>query len=157
MNERLASRLSADQPITKPADDRLGYSSFAEHLAEVLVNSLPDEGFVVAINAPWGAGKTTVLNLVQDALEARPEAQRPLILRFNPWWFSGQDLTLRFFQELLAFTKPTRFGSVRKPLATFAGVISPALSVIPGYGQGSERRRSSHEIPPPRNHHYRKG
>jgi predicted KAP-like P-loop ATPase len=91
--------LSPDRKLTRIDDDRLGYAPLANHIADV-IRALPhDQGLVLAIYAPWGSGKSTFLGFVKEALLDRETA--PVILDFNPWWFSGEeDLARRFFEQL---------------------------------------------------------
>ncbi|MBD2419424.1 AAA family ATPase [Anabaena cylindrica FACHB-243] len=94
--------LSADNPLTNPKDDKLGYASFAENLAKSICKMSPSDGLVMAVYAPWGSGKSTLLNFIVHYLEQKPEEEQPIIVPFNPWWFSGQeDLTKSFFDQLL--------------------------------------------------------
>ena len=66
----------------------------------------PLEGLVIALHGPWGSGKTTILNFVEQYLEQESETTRPIIVKFAPWWFSGQhDLTERFFDQLAGHLK----------------------------------------------------
>jgi len=90
--------LSADKALTDPSGDRLGYAPFARNIAESICKMVPAEGFVIAVYGSWGSGKTTLLNFVEAFLKEEIENQRIVVVRFNPWWFSGQeDLTRRFF------------------------------------------------------------
>lgn len=95
--------LSGDKPLTNPNDDRLGYAPFAKHLAGSIAEMAPSEGLVIGLYGSWGSGKSTVLNFVVHYLERLPEDDRPVVVRFNPWWFAGQEeLTRRFFGQLRA-------------------------------------------------------
>jgi hypothetical protein len=90
--------LSADSPITSRAQDVLGYAPFARSLAVGLI-SAPRDGFVVGVQAQWGMGKTSAVNLLLEAL-AEQEAgldpeHRTIISTFNPWLFSGVDALAR--------------------------------------------------------------
>ena len=99
--------LSGDKPLTNPEDDRLGYAPFTKHLTKALCEMVPSEGMVISINGPWGSGKTTVLNFIEYYLEQVPEKDRPKIVHFNPWWFSGgKDLVAEFFEEMMSTLNP---------------------------------------------------
>jgi len=120
--------LGADKPLTNPKDDQLGYASFARHLAESICNMSPVEGLVLAIYGPWGSGKTTLLNFVVHYLQQRP-SERPVIVPFNPWWFSGhEDLTRRFFARLQAVLSKEKVvkEDLRKKIADLAELLSEA-------------------------------
>lgn len=94
--------LSADNPLTDPKEDKLGYAPFAENLAKSICKMSPPDGLVMAVYAPWGSGKSTLLNFIIHYLEQKPEEEQPIIVPFNPWWFSGQkNLTKSFFDQLL--------------------------------------------------------
>jgi hypothetical protein len=89
------------------ADDRLGYADFARSVARSIADLASTEGIVLAVNGPWGSGKTTAVNMIVDALgelSNTSEASRKVVpIHFNPWWFSGQeDLTKAFFAEVSA-------------------------------------------------------
>src|SRR5215217_9718976 len=97
------SQLSSDQPLDDPADDRLGYALFAERLAASVQTMIPTRGLVIALYGAWGSGKSTVLGFVEHYLRQKPVVEQPLVVNFNPWWFSGQEnLTRQFFNQLLA-------------------------------------------------------
>jgi predicted KAP-like P-loop ATPase len=55
----------SDQPISRPGEDVLGRSGFALELARSIDNlSVAGDGFVMALVGEWGAGKTSVIELV---------------------------------------------------------------------------------------------
>jgi predicted KAP-like P-loop ATPase len=99
-------RLSGDRPKEHLADDRLGYARFAQSLARSIADLAPTEGIVLAVNGPWGSGKTTAVNMIVEAVGAlqrsAPSGREILPIRFNPWWFSEQeDLIRQSRQEAL--------------------------------------------------------
>lgn len=119
--------LNADSPLQDRESDAFGYLPFAQHVARALVEMVPDDGFAVSIQGPWGCGKSTVLNFVRQTLDAVPPEKRPLVVTFNAWWFSGSDdLIGHFFRELLGHLdvddKRTRM--IRKRVAEFADVAA---------------------------------
>ena len=95
--------LIPDQPISTLDQDHLGRGGFASGLARELKSYREDRCLVVALYAPWGAGKSSLLNLLATELakESQPFAQSPIVIRFNPWNFSSLDSLLSmFFHEL---------------------------------------------------------
>ena len=91
----------ADHPIERRKQDRLGRASFAEAIAKHVRTIPAEHGFTIALRGEWGSGKTSLLNMVAEALEDGKDATA--ILRFNPWLFGGAaDLVTLFFRELSA-------------------------------------------------------
>ncbi|WP_392476670.1 P-loop NTPase fold protein [Nostoc sp. C110] len=123
--------LSADNPLTDPKDDRLGYAPFAKNLAESICKMSPPDGLVMAVYAPWGSGKSTLLNFITYYLEQKREEEQPIIVPFNPWWFSGQeDLTRHFFDQLLAVLTE-KWKSIGKGLLKQIDSFADRVSTIP--------------------------
>lgn len=92
--------LQSDEPITRRAEDRLNRAQLAEAIADQVIHSPPGQGFVIALDGPWGSGKTSVLNMIEESVDERSAT---VVLRFNPWLFSGtEQLVGRFLQELSA-------------------------------------------------------
>lgn len=118
--------LSSDRPSTDPAQDLFGHAPFAKTLAAAIRNYRSSDGIVLALYGPWGSGKSTVLAYVQHELENGPELDRPVVVQFNPWWFSGQEhLAKAFLGQLQAVlpSKHEKFKKVGDLLAEFSGAI----------------------------------
>jgi KAP family P-loop domain len=133
----VTAAISSETAVHDPKDDRYNRAAFAEKLATTLLK-LPPESIVIGLEGPWGGGKTTVMNFVTHYASQQTKHSPPLVVRFNPWWYSSRDdLAVRFFEEmsgqiagqlqpkdsklakeLLATFK--RFGSVLKPLSKAA-------------------------------------
>jgi|SRR5579875_880149 len=130
---QMPSDLSADRPGADPSSDRLGYAPFAKRLAQSIVKASPPEGHVIALYGSWGSGKTTMLNYVRHYLNGAEPSEHPIVVAFNPWWFSGsEDLIWAFLNQLQASLKGhkgfswwTRF-RMRRRLTTFAELLSEA-------------------------------
>ncbi|AEA46891.1 KAP family NTPase [Archaeoglobus veneficus] len=128
VNSNNPSTLSPDKALTNPEDDRLGYAPFAKHLTESISKMTPVEGLVIGIYGPWGSGKTTLLNFMIHYFQQMPQTEQPIIVQFNPWWFSGhEDLTRRFFEQLEAvLSKRSIAKELTKRIADFAELVSEA-------------------------------
>ncbi|WP_017315000.1 KAP family NTPase [Mastigocladopsis repens] len=116
-----------DNPSIDPEKDRLGYATFAQHLADSICKMTVTEGFVIAVHGSWGAGKSTLLNFVVHYLQQKPDEEQPIIVPFNPWLFTGnQDITRRFFDQLQSvLTSQTNVPrGLRERIANFGRVIS---------------------------------
>jgi predicted KAP-like P-loop ATPase len=119
---------SADRPLDNPDDDRLGYAPFAKALAKGIASMSAPDGLVVAIYGAWGLGKTTVLNFVEHYLEA-DQPEQYVVVRFNPWWFSGRvDIAAAFFEQMRAIFEKwqVRGEQARKYAAQLARVVGAA-------------------------------
>jgi hypothetical protein len=53
-----------DKPITAPSEDRYGIDPFAKALASSIRKLAAPEGTVIALNGPFGSGKSSAVNLV---------------------------------------------------------------------------------------------
>lgn len=106
--------LSADRPSSNPQDDLFGHAPFAKSLANSICRYPGNDGLVLALYGPWGAGKSTVLSYVRHFLEHRPETEQPIIVTFNPWWFSGQENLARAFLGQLQAVLPAKSEKFKK-------------------------------------------
>lgn len=100
--------LSADRPSLDPKEDLFGHAPFAASLADSIRGYPGTDGLVLALYGPWGSGKSTVLSYVRYYLEQREEDDRPVIVPFNPWWFSGQENLARAFLGQLQAVLPAK-------------------------------------------------
>lgn len=100
--------LSADRPSTDPKDDLFGHAPFAKSLADSICRYAGSDGLVLALYGPWGSGKSTVLSYVSHYLEQLHDGDRPAVVTFNPWWFSGQENLARAFLGQLQAVLPTK-------------------------------------------------
>jgi len=94
---------------------------------------VPPTGLVISIYGYWGLGKTTVLNFIEHYLSQQNTVEQPVLVKFNPWWFSGdEDLTRRFFDQLSAVLSSRKALSkkIRKKIRTLGELVSG----IPRYG-----------------------
>ena len=130
-----------DLPIKKRQQDMLGRTEFANHLADSILQWDSEESIVIALYGTWGCGKTSVINMVVERIEEANEEERPIVVRFNPWMFSGTGQMLAmFFRELLcSLAEPSRekLIEVREKLRKYANLLTPLLRLLP-YGEVAE-------------------
>jgi hypothetical protein len=119
--------LEADRPIHTAEQDRFGRWQFSKRIAEVIVERRDTSSVVVAIYAPWGDGKTSVLNMITTELETH--AEKIILVRFNPWRFQSETHLLKNFFETVAETLgkslTTRGENVSKFFRDYADVLAP--------------------------------
>jgi predicted KAP-like P-loop ATPase len=96
----LELHISADRPITGKSDDRLNRSAFAEAIARVIWQWRSKPSLVIGLFGNWGSGKSSVKNLVVEALRDKDGEKIPIV-EFSPWQVSGQDILFDvFFREI---------------------------------------------------------
>jgi len=119
--------LLADTPLTNPEDDRLGFAPFAENLAKAISKIETDECLVFSLYGPWGSGKTTCMYFVRHYINLLPG--KPIVVEFNPWWFSGRGELLRQFlrEFLVSLGKKKEL----KNVANSIGDLLVAASFVP--------------------------
>jgi len=107
MAKNEAQDFADDSPKSNPwTDDLLGFSNFAERVAEALVRQNAPNGYVIGLHGEWGSGKTTVLNFVRSYLrkwleESNGDVTNLQWFDFEPWVVSGhQDLASAFLKVL---------------------------------------------------------
>lgn len=125
----------ADRPIESSRQDRFGRSEFARRVAYVIVERRDPTSIVVGIYAPWGEGKTSVLNMVIEELESHSNS---VAVRFNPWRFHDEAQLLNNFFSVLAekldASLKTGGERVSEALGRYSGLLAP----IPYVGSGAK-------------------
>lgn len=93
-----------DKPIKTAADDFLGRKKFAADLAEAISSYNNEDSLVLGLLGPWGSGKTSIINLVEEEMEKSTidvDSKPILTIRFEPWNISNQDnLISQFFSAI---------------------------------------------------------
>ena len=90
---------SSDQPIRSRREDRFNRALFAQRVADTTATRSDPSSIVVGLYGPWGGGKSSTLNLMQEALGDHCNV---VVARFNPWLYDSDDRLLRGFFETLA-------------------------------------------------------
>ena len=96
----------ADRPLEAQFSDqdRFRFVDYADALAAILDHPKTGTPFTMAINAPWGAGKSTLANMVAAQLEQRPKDRGDaphIICRFNAWMHDdAPNLATAFVSEI---------------------------------------------------------
>lgn len=126
--------ISSDLPITKAADDKLNRKSFADNLAQVLLQYSFPSSFTIGLYGEWGSGKTSLLNMVLETVESTDD--HAVILRFNPWLCADtSQLITQFFKQMANAIKLKKPASahVWELIDQYADIFD-AASLIPGAG-----------------------
>ena len=135
-----------DKPITSPDGDRFGFDPLAKALAASISKMEAPDGTVIAVNGPWGSGKSSVINLVKHHLRNGMKTGDLKIVEFKCWWFRGEEaLTLAFFQELYSAMEPAEGDTARETIVKLgpqllmktSPVVGAILNVMGGPGSGT--------------------
>ena len=121
-----------DKPIKTTEEDKFGFSALAETIADSILKMTKPEGTVIAINGPWGSGKSSFITLVRHHLDNSSENDELTIVDFKCWWFRGQEaLTVEFFREICSAMGEE---ATRKAIAKFGAQLltngSPLVGAV---------------------------
>lgn len=96
--ENNADRVFVDIPISSPDDDVLRREEYVAALTHRVLTSAQD-GVVIAVNGAWGAGKSSVLNLVAYRLCERDDV---VTAWFRPWHYESLSALIDALLEAVA-------------------------------------------------------
>lgn len=124
-NQGPGGSISPGTAIKEFGQDELGRKRFARHLATALSRYEYEDSLVVALYGVWGTGKSSLLNLVELALNELPEEQQPIVVRFNPWNYANQaELVSQFFDVLSVALQRPDLGSKYEKASELLGALS---------------------------------
>ncbi|MEI6343400.1 MAG: P-loop NTPase fold protein [Verrucomicrobiota bacterium] len=123
---------SPDRPRNRIEEDQLGRQGFARSLWHALRNHDTNEAIVLSVEAPWGEGKTSLVNMVQDLEATEVKAGecdgRLLFVHFNPWeWTAQNQVATAFFTELVRHIDEAQELGIDK---SNLGPITKAVTVL---------------------------
>ena len=131
---------NSDSAIKTKEQDLLGRAGFAAELANAILKNTGKESIVVGLYGSWGCGKTSLVNLVIEEIEniTRDAEDKPLIVNFDPWYFSSEEnLVSAYFKTLrlsLNIEKNNTWKvKIGEALDNYADAWD-ALNFIPGAG-----------------------
>lgn len=137
--EKNTADLRLDRPLRTGealVGDLLDRGGFVAQVSQVLRRISPKAGLVVSIEGAWGSGKTSLLAMLEELLNAEPGKQRAVVVHFNPWLVGDRDALLRQFLASIAkavkLTDHVKAGKqVAKELKTYSRAFD-VLKLIPG-------------------------
>ena len=92
----------ADTETSEAKDDLLGHQKQATQFAEMVLASGSSGSLVFGIDAPWGIGKTSFINLASKHWQEKA-ANEVIVFRFEPLRYaSDPDLADKFIRDLSA-------------------------------------------------------
>ena len=116
-----------DNPIKKNDDDILKRDSFVTSaIQELLKTDIVDGAYTFGINSPWGAGKTSFINLMKEQIQNPYSGynSNSILIDFNPWLYATEkDLVSAFFDELSKYLKQYDL-SLAKDIIDYSKLLS---------------------------------
>lgn len=127
--------ISSDLPITKSSEDIFNRSTFANSLAQAIISYSDSSSFTIGLYGPWGSGKTSLLNMIVESVDAANSDI--IVLRFNPWLCSEpKQLITQFFKQLSSAIKLKKSSKDRAwELIDQYGDVLDAANSLPIVGQ----------------------
>lgn len=120
-------KLISDDPIITPEEDILDYNNSAKSLVDNTIKTIKrTKSFSIGINAPWGTGKTSYINLIKYNLDNDLDKNKFIIIEFNPRHSNkAENIQKDFFNAV--FCKLKKYNS--KFSSTFKDYLQ-AISII---------------------------
>ena len=122
-----------DEPITDKYEDKYQRAEYTQNLADTLLNSTDPNGLIIGIHGPWGSGKTSLKNMLINALKASENTNKCHIIEFEPWMYSGSGQVVSLLFKQIAQTLFKKTNSVSRTalqLAAFSNRWSSLLSAL---------------------------
>jgi predicted KAP-like P-loop ATPase len=137
------SKYFNDSPIEREEDDQYGIAPFARVIATSLLKIEDPIGSTIAVNGPWGSGKSSAVNLIRSELD-RLNDPALKVVDFRCWWYRGEEaLALAFLQKLNSELEETVGNKVKglvpelgRHLLQAGPVIGTAVSLATTGGVG---------------------
>ena len=106
-------------------EDRLNRRWLASRVVYKLLETDTSNGaFTFGLDAPWGAGKSSFMNMMKKQIIELYSSNQPIIIDFNPWLYSAQnDLVVTFMDELSKHLKKYD-QSLAKKLIDYSKLLS---------------------------------
>lgn len=129
--------LATDQPILKSEEDQFSRKQFSYRVAHTISHRSDPSSIVVGIYGAWGEGKTSVLRMIDEALEKEPNVKA---FWFNPWRYRDEETLLAEFFRAMARELGTSISSkaehVGGLLQRYKRVIAPVMAMGGAIAQG---------------------
>lgn len=105
----------SDDEIEHEQEDLLGIASQASEFAETVVAVGAQAGLVFGLDAPWGTGKSSFLNLAERVWA---KSESTVVVKFQALRYASEpDLSDRFIRELCSAIKQQAFAPEFAPAA----------------------------------------
>jgi predicted KAP-like P-loop ATPase len=129
-----------DQPIQSKRADRFNRALFAQRIADTTAPRSDRSSIVIGLYGPWGCGKSSTLNLIEEALN---DHSNVVVVRFNPWLYCAEERQVRGFFDTLAATlgrsSPTKAERIGNLLRDYGALLLPPSFPVAGVSPPNPR------------------
>lgn len=141
--------LAPDVPIKSRTEDKLNRRYFADDLCKAVKNYKREEALTIGVYGKWGSGKTSVLNMVHEALnggyqsntpnERNDNQQKIILMKFDPWLYSSPEQLISCFLKQLSKEVGIHDGmrELRKSIEQYGDMITAlcGISALGNFGK----------------------
>ncbi|PCH78093.1 MAG: hypothetical protein COB98_01665 [Flavobacteriaceae bacterium] len=112
-----------DNPLDNPDNQELfpSRASVIEGLSELIININSPSAYAVAIQSPWGTGKSSFLNFLIAKLKLKDE--RAIVINFYPWYAKSEKEIITHFLSTLSDSLKNYHGSLNSEIKNYTNLI----------------------------------
>lgn len=143
-NKRADSSFLSDKELEENEEDLLRFTETADKFAGRVFNNGSSESLVFGIDAPWGIGKSSFINLCAKYWK-KHHKNETIIYKFNPLRYSGNENLLEVFVNGLihAIQRDSFIPEIRPLISRYSRLLKEAnrfsifgLTTLPSFGVG---------------------
>lgn len=123
--------IQSEKPIKNKEEDKLKRTRFAFNVAKKINNYKYSESITIGLMGSWGSGKSSVINMIEDEIDE----SKLIVVKFNPWYFSGRKQLISDFFGVLSNSIGinNNVKQLGKDLKLYSSALKP-LTLIPQIG-----------------------
>lgn len=147
--DNISIKMLADFAIENSKEDLLNFTAYSSAIAGIIDNPETGTPITIAINAPWGAGKSSLGKLIQDKLRNKPASNGKyphVTCWFNAWMHDdAQNIGSSFISFLIheinkkrswfkRFVNPMPYDILSKNEKTFRMIVYWFVVILTSVG-----------------------
>ncbi|PFS88264.1 KAP family P-loop NTPase fold protein [Bacillus thuringiensis] len=115
-------------PLEHVDNDKLGFKEKSEEIASFINKFSVNLPYSLSINGSWGAGKSTMLNFIENNLNKG----KCKVVRFNPWMITDrEELIKNLFEEIYCAMGEGELHRAKEKFSKYAQkLLAPAAKAI---------------------------
>jgi len=143
-NKHADSSFLSDKELEENEEDLLRFTETADKFAERVFNNGSSESLVFGIDAPWGIGKSSFINLCAKYWKEHHK-DKTIIYKFNPLRYAGNENLLEVFINGLihAIQRDSFIPEIRPLISRYSRLLKETnrfsilgLTSLPSFGVG---------------------